>query len=309
MVNNLKKILKLLVPQFVVRRIRYVYIIKKQKRCQTELKWLVERVSDQLLSEIKPQKSLDNTQKVWQYWAQGFDSSNMPDLVKVCLNSVEKHTSGYTLIRLSDENLNEYLEIPEWLKNKMSIMSKAHFSDLLRCVILSLYGGVWLDAAIFMTGSIPQYIVKDGFFMYRRDELETHKSYWENTFAFYFGYSSEFSVRSLIGIMYAQKRNTVITDFATMLLTFWKNYDCPPDYFFFQILIEEYFKKYPKSLPIIVNDTIPHLLRQCVNEMPAPDYSVTDILRKTTMHSLNYKNDVSCKNLLSLFPEYKKYLN
>lgn len=309
MVNNLKKILKLLVPQFVVRRIRYVYIIKKQKRCQTELKWLVERVSDQLLSEIKPQKSLDNTQKVWQYWAQGFDSSNMPDLVKVCLNSVEKHTSGYTLIRLSDENLNEYLEIPEWLKNKMSIMSKAHFSDLLRCVILSLYGGVWLDAAIFMTGSIPQYIVKDGFFMYRRDELEKHKSYWENTFAFYFGYSSEFSVRSLIGIMYAQKRNTVITDFATMLLTFWKNYDCPPDYFFFQILIEEYFKKYPKSLPIIVNDTIPHLLRQYVNEMPAPDYSVTDILRKTTMHSLNYKNDVSCKNLLSLFPEYKKYLN
>lgn len=309
MVNNLKKILKLLVPQFVVRRIRYVYIIKKQKRCQTELKWLVERVSDQLLSEIKPQKSLDNTQKVWQYWAQGFDSSNMPDLVKVCLNSVEKHTSGYTLIRLSDENLNEYLEIPEWLKNKMSIMSKAHFSDLLRCVILSLYGGVWLDAAIFMTGSIPQYIVKDGFFMYRRDELEKHKSYWENTFAFYFGYSSEFSVRSLIGIMYAQKRNTVITDFATMLLTFWKNYDCPPDYFFFQILIEEYFKKYPKSLPIIVNDTIPHLLRQYVNEMPAPDYSVTDILRKTTLHSLNYKNDVSCKNLLSLFPEYKKYLN
>lgn len=309
MVNNLKKILKLLVPQFVVRRIRYVYIIKKQKRCQTELKWLVERVSDQLLSEIKPQKSLDNTQKVWQYWAQGFDSSNMPDLVKVCLNSVEKHTSGYTLIRLSDENLNEYLEIPEWLKNKMSIMSKAHFSDLLRCVILSLYGGVWLDAAIFMTGSIPQYIVKDGFFMYRRDELEKHKFYWENTFAFYFGYSSEFSVRSLIGIMYAQKRNTVITDFATMLLTFWKNYDCPPDYFFFQILIEEYFKKYPKSLPIIVNDTIPHLLRQYVNEMPAPDYSVTDILRKTTLHSLNYKNDVSCKNLLSLFPEYKKYLN
>lgn len=309
MVSKLKTILKLLIPQFVVRRVRYFYIIKKQKKCLLELNWVVEGVSNQLLSEIKPKKRLDDKNKVWQYWAQGFDSSNMPDLVKVCLKSVEKHTSGYTLIRLSDENLNEYIEIPKWLKNKMSIMSKAHFSDLLRCVILSLYGGVWLDAAIFMTGSIPQYIVKDGFFMYRRDELEKHKFYWENTFAFYFGYSSEFSVRSLIGIIYAQKRNTVITDFATMLLTFWKNYDCPPDYFFFQILIEEYFKKYPKSLPIIVNDTIPHLLRQYVNEMPAPDYSVTDILRKTTLHSLNYKNDVSCKNLLSLFPEYKKYLN
>lgn len=309
MVSKLKTILKLLIPQFVVRRVRYFYIIKKQKKCLLELNWVVEGVSNQLLSEIKPKKRLDNKNKVWQYWAQGFDSSNMPDLVKVCLKSVEKHTSGYTLIRLSDENLNEYIEIPKWLKDKMSKMSKAHFSDLLRCIILSLYGGLWLDAAIFMSGDIPQYIVQDTFFMYRRDEFEKYKSYWENTFAYYFGYTSDFYVRSLIGIMFATKDNQVVSDFARMLLAFWKSNDHSPDYFFFQILIEEYFKRNPESLPRIVNDTIPHLLRQYVNEMPAPDYSVTDILRKTTLHSLNYKNDVSCKNLLSLFPEYKKYLN
>ena len=142
MVSKLKKILKQLIPQFVIRRIRYVYIIKKQKKCQTELNWLVESVSNQFLSEIKPLKKFDNHKIVWQYWAQGIDSSNIPDLVKVCFKSVEMHTSGYTLIRLSDENLNEYLDFPDWLKDKMSVMSRAHFSDLLRCVILSLYGGV-----------------------------------------------------------------------------------------------------------------------------------------------------------------------
>lgn len=169
-------------------------------------------------------------------------------------------------------------------------------------------GGVWLDAAIFMSGDIPKYIVKDDFFMYRRDELEKNKLFWESTFAYYFGYSPDFLVKSLIGIMYAKKGNNVVSDFATMLLTFWKNYDYAPDYFFFQILIEDYFKKHPESLPIIINDTIPHLLRQYVNEMPAPDYSVSDILKETTIHSLNYKNDVCCKNLLFLFPEYGKYL-
>ena len=88
-----------------------------------------------------------------------------------------------------------------------------------------------------------KYIVKDDFFMYRRDELEKNKLFWESTFAYYFGYSPDFLVKSLIGIMYAKKGNNVVSDFATMLLTFWKNYDYAPDYFFFQILIEDYFKK------------------------------------------------------------------
>ena len=109
--------------------------------------------------------------------------------------------------------------------------------------------------------------------------------------------------------MHARKGTKVISDFAKMLLTFWNKYDCSPDYFFFQILIEEYFKKHPERVPRIVNDTIPHLLRQYINEMPVPDYSVADILKETTIHSLNYKNDVACKNLLFLFPEYKKHLN
>lgn len=309
MLSVLKNKLKPLIPQSVVRKIRYIYIIKKQKKCQSELNWIVRDLSNDLLLDFKPLKKIDNQKIIWQYWAQGFDSSSMPDLIKISLKSVEIHTSEYTLFRLSDENLNEFIEIPSWLREKMSLMSKAHFSDLLRCVILSLYGGLWLDAAVFLTGNIPHYIIKDNFFIYRRDELEKNKRFWENTFAYYFGYSSEFSVKSLIGIMYSKKGDTVISDFATMLLTFWKNYNNSPDYFFFQLLIEEYFKIYPDKLPRIVNDTIPHLLRQYVNEFPVPGYSLTDILSKTTIHSLNYKSNVACKNLLSLFPEYKKYLN
>ena len=307
---KLKKIIKYFIPHFVFRRIRYIYIISKQKKVQRSYNWIIDSEVDHLLREIKPLQKIDNKKIVWQYWAQGFEDSNMPNLVKVCLKSVEEHTSGYCLIRLSDENLNEYLEFPKWLKDKMLIMSKAHFSDLLRCIVLSLYGGVWLDAATFMSGNIPQYIVSDDFFMYRRDIQEKNKNYWENTFAYYFGYSPKFLVKSLIGIMYAKKGSVVVSDFASILLAFWKNYDYTPDYFFFQILIEEYFIKHPELLPRVVNDTIPHLLRQYINEMPAPGYySVANILKETTMHSLNYKNDVSLKNLLVSFPEYKKYLN
>lgn len=309
MLSSLKMTLKYILPQFIIRKIRYASIIRKQKKCLAELNWIVENISRDLLAEIKPQKKIDNKKIIWQYWAQGFDSSNVPDLLKVCFKSVELHSQDYTVIRISDDNVNEFIEFPEWMKDKMPKMSKAHFSDLLRCVILSFYGGVWLDAAVFMSGDIPEYVLKDDFFMYRRDNHEKYKSFWENTFAYYFGYSSEFAVRSLIGIMYSSKDGAVVSDFATMLLTFWKNYDCSPDYFFFQILIEEYFRKYPELQPRLVNDTIPHLLRQYINEKPAPSYSFTEIMQETTIHSLNYKSNVACKNLLMLFPEYKKYLN
>lgn len=309
MLPILKKTLKLIVPQFIVRRIRYINIIKRQKKCISEYHWILENLSDGLLSEIQPLQKLGSSKIIWQYWAQGLEDPDMPDLIKVCLKSVELNNQDYKLIRISDDNIHEFLILPAWIKDKMSIMSKAHFSDLLRCVILSLYGGIWFDAAVFMTGGMPQYIMKNDFFLYRRDNSEANKSFWENTFAYYFGYSTEFSVRSLIGIMYSKKGGVVVSDFAKLLLTFWRNYDAASDYFFFQVLIEEYFKKHPSAQPEIVNDTIPHLLRQYINEIPAPGYSFPDILKETTIHSLNYKSDVACKNLLLLFPEYKQYIN
>lgn len=73
-------------------------------------------------------------------------------------------------LRLLKEFLNEWIEMPCWLYKKKTIMSKAHFADLLRCMLLSLYGGLWLDASVFLTGEIPEYIFKENFFMYRRDD-------------------------------------------------------------------------------------------------------------------------------------------
>lgn len=305
--NNLKW-LKHFIPRVLLRKIRFARIIYMQKKCATDLNWLVEGEYSHCISDIRPLKKMPHDQKIiWQYWAQG--GANMPDLVKVCLKSVEKHTLGYKLLRISDENLDEYLEIPDWLKSKKKTMSNAHFADLLRCVLLSVYGGVWLDASVFLTGDIPEYVFDSAFFIYRRDDSEKNKRYWEDTFAYYFSWFSDFSVKSLIGIMYADKSNETISDFALILLRFWENNNYAPDYFFFQILMEEYFKRHPESMPEIVNDTIPHLLRQYINGNPVPGYSFSDILQKTTVHSLNYKNDVACENLLTLFPEYRRYLN
>lgn len=306
---TLRNIIKKIVPDFLLRNVRFKCIVKKQHYCQKQLLNIVNDFDRQILNGIKAKKSfLGEKPLIWQYWAQGFDYEEIPNLVKVCFNSVEEHTEGYTLIRISDENLADYVELPQWLKDKTEIMSKAHFSDLLRCILLYLYGGLWLDASVFLTGYIPQYILNDNFFMYRRDDSESNKKYWEGTFAFYFGWQPDFLVRTLIGIMYVNKDTfgkKIASDFASMLLTYWKRNNRAIDYFFFQIMIEEYFKRNPEFIPKTVNDTIPHLLRQYINENPAPGYSIEDILNETTLHSLNYKSNVACKNLLELFPQYR----
>ena len=116
-------------------------------------------------------------------------------------------------------------------------------------------------------------------------------------------------VASAIGMAVFSPLFLSLIHISSILLAFWEHNDRASDYFFFQILIEEYFRKHPESEPKIFNDTVPHLLRQYINENPAPGYSFSDILRKTTVHSLNYKSDVACRNLLDLFPEYRKYLN
>ena len=306
---GLKKILGTLAPGWILRRIRRVRALKIQRNV-IRMQGVTNCVPEFYCYRIKALKRIPADKKIiWQYWADGFDSPNIPELVKVCLRSVEKHTPQYLLFRLSDENLNGWIEMPCWLYKKKTIMSKAHFADLLRCMLLSLYGGLWLDASVFLTGEIPEYIFKENFFMYRRDDSEKDRIYWESTFANYFCWSPQFAVRSLIGVMYAKDKCKVVSDFASILLAFWEHNDRASDYFFFQILIEEYFRKHPESEPKIFNDTVPHLLRQYINENPAPGYSFSDILRKTTVHSLNYKSDVACRNLLDLFPEYRKYLN
>ena len=236
---------------------------------------------------------------IWQYWAQGME--NVPPLVRICMDSVDLYAApDYRIVRLSDDNLDDYIEIPGWLKKRRQQMSAAHFSDILRCILLSVYGGLWLDACTLLTGKLPEMLFKYDFFAYQRDPSEPHKAYWENTFARYWGWDKGFRVNVLIGIMYAKAGNRVVSDMAAMLCAFWRKNDSAPDYFFFQILFDLYIERHEERNCPVFNDCVPHMLLQAVNE-EYPFLSVQDILKATTIHSLNYKNPQAADNLTALF--------
>lgn len=279
----------------------------KHRRVALKLKGLVEDCVSGRLEKpiIKPLVDLPKDKSViWQYWAQGME--NVPPLVRICMESVDKYaTPDYQIIRLSDDNLANYIEIPDWLEKRRESgqISVAHFSDILRCMLLATYGGLWLDACTLLTGKLPEMLFKYDFFVYQRDPSEPHKKYWENTFAYYWGWDKNFRVRILIGIMYAKAGSRVISDITAMLCAFWKSHDKAPDYFFFMILFDLYIEKNKELNCPIYNDCVPHMLRQVISG-EYPYLNVKEILETTSVHSLNNKNPKAADNLKVLLGTY-----
>lgn len=270
---------------FVWRKLRERKILATHRR--------VAAICEKLISDynqsgrdydIKAKKSFDNDKIIWQYWAQGYD--NIPEVVSKCLKSVKQYAPDYQIIRLTANNLNEYLDIPEFIHKKRLLYSKAHFSDILRLMLLKAYGGIWMDATILLTGPIPKEITSYDFFVFRRDPAEPNYKYWRNTYAYYFGWAEGFRVNMLNSFIVAKKGNKTVGDLCNLMLYWWETQDALPDYFFFQILFDTYECK--EDYPLI-SDCIPHYLQQSYNDPIRFRLSEYEIYERTSIHKLTYK--------------------
>ena len=270
---------------FIWRKLREKKILATHKR--------VAKICEALIAEyestpvdfgLAPKKQFDTAKIIWQYWAQGYD--NVPKVVRECLDSVDKYAADYTIVRLSDENLSEYLDIPEYVQAKQASYSIAHFSDLLRLMLLTVYGGIWIDATILLSGVIPETYLLEDLFVFLRNPYEPNQKYWRNTYAYYFGWSKGFKVNMLNSFIVAKKGNKTISDLCNLMLLWWKEQDSIPDYFFFQILFDSYA---PKDVCPLVSDTLPHYLQQSINDPKFNLMSREEILKNIPIHKLSYK--------------------
>lgn len=233
---------------------------------------------------FEAKKEFDTDRIIWQYWAQGY--GDVPDVVRSCLESVDKYAANYTVVRLTDENLSDYLDLPEFVQQRRATYSRAHFSDLLRLILLKTYGGVWMDATIFMTAHIPQEWADSEFMVFRRDPKEPNYKYWRNTYAYYFGWAKGFRVNMLNSFIIAKKGGRTISDFCDLMLLWWRDHENVPDYFFFQILYDVY--DCPDRFQL-VSDTLPHYLQQSINDSKFSILQQEEIFKRFPIHKLTYK--------------------
>lgn len=95
---------------------------------------------------------------IWTYW----DGDDIPETVKKCMQTWNKHNPDYTITMLSNSNINSYLPDADVLNMKMANTPQRK-SDFIRIHILEKYGGIWCDATIMMTGSIDFMREKTGY--------------------------------------------------------------------------------------------------------------------------------------------------
>lgn len=284
-----KQIASGIIPACIWRKARQCRIARIHKRAAACCESLIAGFTDADRVNIAARRpELIGEKVIWQYWAQGFD--NVPDKVRKCLDSVERYAGEYRIIRLSDGDLADYLDLPGYVMGKRSCYSVAFFSDLLRVLLLSTYGGIWLDATVMLTGPIPEEYLTCDYFLFQRDPDEKDKEYWQDTYAYYFGWYKGFRVNMLSSIMIVKRDSAVVRRLAELMLKWWRENDAIPDYFFLQILYDVLVTGPMKEYRCpVVSDCRPHYLQQSINDPRFYLMGREEIMATIPIHKLTYK--------------------
>lgn len=93
-----RRIIKCIIPNQLWFYVRKRLIIIKHHLVACKLRPLIKKYNEGLIETQIHEKKIDLPQSaiIWQYWAQGFDC-NLPEIVRICLDSVTKHASGYRI--------------------------------------------------------------------------------------------------------------------------------------------------------------------------------------------------------------------
>ncbi len=157
---------------------------------------------------------------IWTCWWQGIESA--PLVVKKCINSIIKSSGHHKVIIITEDNYKNYTHIPEWIeiKKKEGIISRTHFSDILRLSLLAEHGGMWLDSTFFCAGNCNL----DDYFKYplwsikRPDYL--HCSVASGYFATYSlqcGYENRWMFATMRDFfLYYWETNNILIDYLTL---------------------------------------------------------------------------------------------
>lgn len=215
--------------------------------------------------------------RVWICWLQGME--NAPRIVQECYESVCYWMKDWKITVITDDNMDEYVEFPDYIVNKWraGIISNTHLSDLLRLELLVRYGGLWLDSTTYMTEAMPSYITDSDFFVYRNGWMDMEM------------------INMGSWLMYSKyKNNIILSETQSLLYGYWKKYNYIKNYFLMHIFFRMVTDENPKlwnQVPMI-NHIDSHLLMQ---ELPKQydENRCKQIMQLTPIHKLTYKVETS----------------
>lgn len=219
-----------------------------------------------------------NKTPIWVCWLQGEEM--MPEIVRMCLNSVKTHfpDDKCDIVVISLKNYSKYINIPRYVLDLLNnkTISYTNFSDILRFMLLKEYGGVWIDSTVLVTCDVPENMFEYSFF-----SQKSNNNYYKIRYASKNRWSS--------WLMYS-KPDSLLFDFCTtILLEYLKEYDSFIDYYFIDYIIDISYERYDtihKMIDIIPENNVDAFeLVTLLNEPYCPD-TLNQKMAACTFHKL-----------------------
>jgi hypothetical protein len=93
---------------------------------------------------------------IWSYWD---NPHTLPETVKLCIQSWQKHNPSYTIVLMNQATYKDYVDIPSEVANHPNLNDfPARFADLVRICCLAKHGGVWVDSSTLMTQPLDSFL-------------------------------------------------------------------------------------------------------------------------------------------------------
>ena len=268
---------------------RYMSGINAMYKTYTKIRKKYQPVLNSSKISKYDEKDMSNT--VWICWLQGIE--NAPELVKACYQSVKYHISDMDIILLDESNLWEYVSLPEFIvdKWKKGIITNTHFSDLIRVNILNIHGGLWLDATVYMTGALPDYITDNGLFVYNN------------------GWFNDEMINMGSWLIYSKPNNILLLESENLLFEYWKRENYLRQYFLLHIFFRMVTEKYPdiwNNVPYY-NHIDQHILAQemgkTFNKKRFDEIKAISSVHKLTnkTEKMNFENDCYYSKLSEIY--------
>ena len=263
-------------------------------------KWLAmadkEYLRRYLYALYETDKNTDEVKSniIWTCWLQG--EENAPPIVKACINSIRRHNPSKTVIVITAENLQTYADIPDYIiqKWRKGIITNTHFSDILRVCLLYQYGGIWLDATVFLGTLIPKEITEAPFFAY-------HSRTFLRIFPKVLGANSWFLVSTA--------KHPMMSGMRLLLFTYWQYENQLIHYFlyhlFFDLMVEnnDLCRKLWRKTPLYYDDKkVEALYEKLQTKFSKRTYN--KIIKASPIQKLSYKYDKPVQKIKNTFENY-----
>lgn len=214
----------------------------------------------------------DSTQPIpkiiWVSWLQGVDTA--PLLVQDCVKQIYKWAFDYDIRIVTSANMKDYVDIPKHILQKLQkgIITYTHFSDILRIYLLAKYGGIWMDATVLLTQSLPDYVTQETLFFFQKAKDNPHPHVGSSWF------------------IAAAPAHPVIINVTELLNCYWQKENKLRDYYLFHDFVTLVMTESVQGRAAL--KTMPYVSNVLPHTYTKESFQVMPIHKLSYKHAINY---------------------